>query len=94
MFRNLRSNVEMELVVRNGIVIDVELGIVCAWVYMSNCGVSETVMIRVLTDKQRRRVADQVAFDIAARCKNSGRKEEVTNAVFFGEKEAVLPVVH
>jgi hypothetical protein len=78
----VRNNVDMALVVRNGAVIDVELGVICAWLYMSSNGVAESTMLRVLLDSGARRQADEVALRIAKKARLSGRKPEVTQAVF------------
>lgn len=78
----VRTDLDMELVIRNGIVIDVELGVICAWLYMSNNGVAESTMLRVLLNQEARRHADEVAFRIAKKARLSGRKPETTHAVF------------
>jgi hypothetical protein len=78
----VRINVDMALVVRNGIVIDVELGVICAWLYMSSSGVAESTMLRVLLESGARRKADDLALHIAKKARLTGRKPEVTQAVF------------
>jgi hypothetical protein len=83
-----RINSELEIVVRNGIVLDIELGVVCAWIYMASSGVNEAIMLRVLTKSDRRREADQIAVSIAKASKLSGRKPELTRAVFFPSGES------
>jgi hypothetical protein len=78
----VRNNLDMALVVRNGVVIDVELGVICAWLYMSSNGVAESIMLRVLLDSGARRQADEVALRIAKKSRLTGRKPELTKAVF------------
>lgn len=87
----VRSNVDMELVVRNGIVIDVELGVICAWLYMSSNGVAESTMLRVLLPSGTRRQADELALRIAHQVRITGRKPEVTQAVFGGIMDELKP---
>jgi hypothetical protein len=78
----VRNDLDMALVVRNGVVIDVELGVICAWLYMSSNGVAESTMLRVLLEHGARRQADEVALRIAKKSKLTGRQPEVTKAVF------------
>ena len=78
----VRNDLDTALVVRNGIVIDVELGVICAWIYMSSNGVAESTMLRVLLELGARRQADEVALRIAKKSTLTGRKPEVTQAVF------------
>jgi hypothetical protein len=89
----VRTNVDMALAVRNGVVIDVELGVICAWLYMSSNGVAESTMLRVLLDSGARRQADEVALRIAKKARLTDRKPEVTQAVFgsvLGEDDTSL----
>jgi len=81
-FQSMRHNDDMELIVRNGIVIDIELGVICAWMYMSSSGVTESTMLRVLLRPGSRREADELASQIAHKVRLTGRKPEVTQAVF------------
>ena len=78
----VRDNLDMALVVRNGVVIDVELGVICAWLYMSSHGVAESTMLRVLLEPGAHRQADEVALRIAKKLRLADRKPEVTKAVF------------
>jgi hypothetical protein len=62
---HVRSDNNLELAVRYGIVLDYALGSVHAWTFMANQGVDPAVILRVLTKEEARRAADQLAIDIA-----------------------------
>lgn len=82
MFRNERTESHIELVVRYGIVIDLELGAVSAWTFLASYGVSKAVIMRVLLDKDNRRQADKVAIEIAERYKKNAPGRETIHATF------------
>lgn len=57
-----RRNQTLHTIVQRGIVLDVEHGAVKAWIFMKEHGVSESVMLRVLTHPNRRRTSDTSAL--------------------------------
>jgi hypothetical protein len=77
-----RTDASLELAVRYGIILDLELGAVSAWRYMTEYGVSSAVIMRVLLHRECRRKGDQVAVDIAERYRNSDRSREAIQAAF------------
>lgn len=77
-----RTDASLELAVRYGIILDLELGAVSAWRYMTEYGVSSAVIMRVLLHSECRRKGDQVAVDIAERYRNSDRSREAIQAAF------------
>jgi len=82
MIRDERNNNQIELAVRYGIIIDVQLGAVSAWTFMAGNGVSNAVIMRVLLDTDKRREADQLALDIAERCRSKDPGREAIQAAF------------
>jgi uncharacterized protein YgbK (DUF1537 family) len=90
MRKDERNNNHIELAVRCGIIIDFQLGAVSAWTFMASNGVSTAVILRVLTDKNNRRQADQLAFDIAERCRSKDTSRETAYAAFnIRSREAI-----
>lgn len=82
MHKIARLDTKLELAVRYGIIIDAELGALHAWIFMKNNGVQEPVILRVLLQRERRREADQQAFELAEKHRNLYRRNEVTSLVF------------
>lgn len=82
MRKAVRLDNKLELAVRYGIIIDAELGALNAWIFMKNNGVQESVILRVLLHREKRREADQQAFELAEKHRNLYRRNEVTRAVF------------
>jgi len=62
-----RLNESMRIVVEHGIVLDAERGTVTAWIFMAENGVSEIVMLRVLSQPEKRRESDKSALQYARR---------------------------
>jgi hypothetical protein len=77
-----RTDASLELAVRYGIILDLELGAVSAWRYMTEYGVSSSVITRVLLHCECRRKGDQVAVDIAERYRASDRSRQAIQAAF------------
>jgi hypothetical protein len=90
MLKDKRHNNQIELAVRYGIIIDFQLGAVSAWTFMASNGVSNAVILRVLSDKNKRRHADHVAFEIAERCWSKDPSRETSQAAFgVASREAI-----
>jgi hypothetical protein len=81
MHRQNRVNASLELAVRLGIVLDFEFGAVTAWAFMQSNGVSESVIMRVLVEGEKRRDADLIVLGIAQRTKGRIQRETM-QAVF------------
>jgi hypothetical protein len=77
-----RRNSNLDLAVRYGIILDAEFGALKAWMFMFNNGVSESVILRVLLQPQKRRDTDQVVFEIANSQQALHRNPEAARAVF------------
>lgn len=77
-----RTNINLALAVRYGIILDMELGAVKAWTFMATSGVSSPVITRVLLDKEKRRNGDKQAVDIAERHRKSSTNREAVEAAF------------
>lgn len=82
MSTNSRTDANLELAVRYGIILDLEIGAVTAWRYMSDQGVSSSVIVRVLSGRENRRKDDQLALDIVERYKNTDRSKKAIQAAF------------
>ena len=81
MYMHLRSNPDLELAVRYGIVLDHELGALHAWTFMANNGVHRSVILRVLLDVEKRRNTDQLAIDSAVKCGYLHRQAEAIRII-------------
>lgn len=67
MKNDVRENLNLALAVRYGIILDLELGAVSAWTFMANNGVSSSIIMRVLLNKEQRRAADDAVLNIIER---------------------------
>ncbi len=65
--QHARNNVEMALIVEQGITRDALHGSVTAWRFLASNNVPEDVILRVLGEPSRRRVTDMSAYKHAAR---------------------------
>ena len=66
--REVRSNLDEELIIRYGVWIDRTFGALCAWKLMAENGISIAVILRVLTDTNHRRDSDPLIADIVDEC--------------------------
>jgi hypothetical protein len=62
--------------------LDAEFGALTAWRFMSNNGISESVIFRVLLQTEKRRNTDQVVFEIASSQQALHRNPKAARAVF------------
>ena len=76
-----RSDNNLELAVRYGIVLDHTLGAVHAWTFMANQGVDRAVILRVLTEEKARRATDQLAIELAVKHGRENLTVTAKNAV-------------
>lgn len=53
-----RLNRTLQSIVERGILLDAERGSVDAWIFMTQNGVCETIMLRVLSHPNQRRISD------------------------------------
>jgi len=53
-----RLNRTLQSIVERGILLDAERGAVDAWIFMTQNGVCETIMLRVLSHPNQRRISD------------------------------------
>ena len=82
MDKNERENSNLALAVRYGIILDMELGAVSAWTFMASNGVSSSVIMRVLLDKEHRRATDELAINITERYRRLEPSRETIHATF------------
>jgi len=57
-----RHDASLQDIVQRGLVLDVERGTLKAWIFMKEHGVSDIVMLRVLTRPDQRRLSDTSAL--------------------------------
>jgi len=90
MFLNTRTHANLELAVRYGIILDSEFGAVSAWTFMANNGVSSSVILRVLLDKESRRIGDQLALEITERHQERKSQKIAIQAAFEVPLRSIL----